>query len=417
MEKELGEETFDDTLSEKTTTTTTTVKAVLKPESETNIKKELSEDESKEPSKDIIKDLSEAVCEVCKAQFSTKTNKQKLAFKDHKINCHNICLDKERVKKEAGFAPGLFPCELCDHVSSSATSLGIHTRKNHTEKVNTNIKDLIKNKKKVLQMFSCEFCEKSYPLQRQLEMHKKKIHTMPKQNLQKVPDVTNENEFRAPKEVSKETNLVDETKQIQAMLMAQISDNEISEDDDEGDIKVLDMIAKPKTKSDVFEQDDCLLKLDKPQPQQKVDTHLKTRESNTAPNKTEMTKPDESEITEEAPADLLLNQLKTSKYFQGQPWKIFSQCTEPQLETFSTRLDFLPGWRSKKDLIRRRSGETFPITVFLSPEKILIKSGLGVVEYLRLQGVEPARLVGVAETLKIRDRNLNSYIGRIMFDF
>ena len=220
-------------------------------------------------------------CDGCHKTFPIKNSKHLSAFQVHKNNCSKMFMDRVMIKQEtvsSGFAPGLNPCDQCAHVSSSVVSLGIHVRNEHGE--TSNYEESTKEKKAASKMLVCDMCDKSYALRKQLDIHKKVAHSQPAdiqgKNKNKTEDgkqikvvkkerietetskiksiiradiSVEKNDVRADNKdvIEKDTSIEEEmeTRQIQSMLMDQISDNEISEDEDEGnDIEVLNVFSK-----------------------------------------------------------------------------------------------------------------------------------------------------------------------------
>ena len=104
-----------------------------------------------------------------------------------------------------------------------------------------------------------------------------------------------------------------------------------------------------------------------------------------------------------------------SKYFMDHP-SLFSKCSEGNLPTFQKTLKFLSGWKLKKNEVKKKNGERIPATHFLSPENVVIRSGLGVIEYLRIVGYKADYLNSLSLKLKVKPKNFQNYIGKYMFD-
>ena len=103
-----------------------------------------------------------------------------------------------------------------------------------------------------------------------------------------------------------------------------------------------------------------------------------------------------------------------SKYFIDHP-SLFSKCSEGNLSTFQ-KMKSLPGWKLKKNEVKKKNGEIIPANHFLSPENIVIRSGLGVIEYLRIVGAKADYLNSLSLKLKVKPKNFENYIGKYMFD-
>ena len=65
----------------------------------------------------------------------------------------------------------------------------------------------------------------------------------------------------------------------------------------------------------------------------------------------------------------------------------FSKYSEGNLPAFQKTLKFLPGWKLKRNKVKKKNWEQIPATHFLSPEDV-IRSSLDVIEYLRMVGAK-----------------------------
>jgi hypothetical protein len=304
---------------------------------------------------------------------------------------------RETAKKKLD--PKLYKCDVCAHTSSSGISLGIHKRNVH-KKDN-------KQAKKV-KTFACDVCDKAYPSQRTLIMHKKKFHSYIHKDkhgvTNKIHSSQNKVSDNEPNGIilddDKQTKEMHETNQIQTILMAQLSGNEFdfSADEDADAVTVVGGIKKPSSR-----------KISRTS-MEEVKKYVKTEVISNEILNTDLTESKSVDATTKK-----MNQLRESKYFQSQP-KLFSLCDQAKEKESFVEFDIIPGWRSKRTVIRKHNGDTPTMVFFLSPESILLRSGIGVLEYLRLDGASPGDLVTLAGSLRIREAKLINYIGRDVFD-
>jgi len=383
-----------------------------------------------------------------------------------------------QVKTEPGVTSA--SCDKCEHVSPSSTSLGIHIRQTHKDE---------------MRMFSCNSCDKSYPLKRQLGRHNTKVHGSVKRPLESESVKL---KMSAKKKVKLEKEeLGSETNLIQTMLLAQLSDNEISEDEEDGEVEVVEVVKNIDKKTLNDEIDNLMSNVpDKPEKlklketldelvvENRKDTlkEEKSSKGDSKPNllsktglkknaqtkptkiKTKSTKPkatikpemfksdpeklvepkteiasiEHAEVDSKLETDSkegvkteveqtkvvqpdenstkeMLEKLKTSAYFQSQR-SVFFACPPADLRLYN-RFGLVEGWGSRMEVVARPAGGTRAMASFLSPEGIVVRSGIGVLEYLRLQGSGQAEVVVLAERLRIREANLTNYIARFVFDF
>eukprot|EP00092_Neocalanus_flemingeri_P021618 GFUD01023448.1.p1 GENE.GFUD01023448.1~~GFUD01023448.1.p1 ORF type:complete len:761 (+),score=210.60 GFUD01023448.1:49-2283(+) len=303
-----------------------------------------------------------------------------------------------------------------------------------------------------IKLFPCDGCGKSYPSKMNLKMHKKRSckgessgliikteSTTSKVNSNLSVDATleeriNPNDTDINDEeatVDKATKTTDEslqseTDEIQNMLMLDNSDDD--EDDEDEDIEIVDFVVDPanreprapigqiKNETQVESSD---VSTTKRKNEEKADTDGIGSESieNEINEKKETdlnTKKKETDVNTNK-RDLIFEEMLKSKYFMDQP-SMFSNCTEGNMLTFQKNISFLPGWKMKKNEVKKKNGERIPATHFLSPEKIVVRSGLGVLEYLRLCGAKPEYLNTLSLKLKVKPKNFENYIGKYMFD-
>jgi len=319
-----------------------------------------------------------------------------------------------------------------------------------TSKVDTNVtKEAIKTsssmksvqesdlEKVPVQLFGCEGCDRSYPTSMKLKMHKKRsCKGGGSKNVKSEPDssklVENSDSLVATLEESvsaRDTsedepsidktskNVVDshtsETDEIQNMLMLDNLDDD-EEDDDDGEIELVDIIVDQKSK----------VHKEVPIGQIKNETQVDPNES--AESKCDVEEMDDSEKTvkitkEEIKTETsitshsMFEECLKSKYFLDHP-SLFSKGSEDNLPTFQKPIKFLPGWKLKRNEVLKKNGERIPATHFLSPENIVIRSGLGVLEYLRIVGAKAEYLESLSLKFKVKPKNFENYVGKYLYD-
>ena len=114
-------------------------------------------------------------------------------------------------------------------------------------------------------------------------------------------------------------------------------------------------------------------------------------------------------FTDKLAEDLLKQgiDLEKSVYFKSQKGNIIS-CGEKSSHHFTSEDPSLPeGWKTRH-LETTMNGKVVPLKRYLSPSNILIKSTLGVIEYLRLEGkMSREELQDLAKAFKVGQSKLN----------
>ena len=102
---------------------------------------------------------------------------------------------------------------------------------------------------------------------------------------------------------------------------------------------------------------------------------------------------------------------KKSPYFQGQGKGMLEQCSIQVKEMFEKDIKFLPGWKMRKTVIDKGNGQQNKITNFLTPapDTIILRSGVAVLEYLRLKGEPMQVLETLGQKMKLKEKNWTSY--------
>merc|ERR1712228_821618 len=99
-----------------------------------------------------------------------------------------------------------------------------------------------------------------------------------------------------------------------------------------------------------------------------------------------------------------------SKYFQKNP-KMMQTARERSCLLFTEVTDNLPhGWKFRNVEVNNKiTGEKSMAKHFLSPERKVLKTGLAVIEYLRLKGgIDYETLVDTAQKLNVPDQKFKS---------
>ena len=103
-----------------------------------------------------------------------------------------------------------------------------------------------------------------------------------------------------------------------------------------------------------------------------------------------------------------MKMIQQSKYYRENS-RMFEICPPDNVATFEKELKSLKGWKVKVNQIRKANGTMVPATHFLSPEGITVRSGVSVLEYLRLGGWGEAELTAQARKMKVKENNLKIY--------
>lgn len=128
--------------------------------------------------------------------------------------------------------------------------------------------------------------------------------------------------------------------------------------------------------------------------------------ANTA-SESKISEPVEATNTE-SESKMMIQLIQQSKYFQDNP-RMFGLCPAENIATFERELKSLKGWKVKQNQIKKPNGTIVPATHFLSPEGIIMRSGVAVLEYLKLGGWGEAEITAQAKKMKIKENNLQVY--------
>jgi len=191
------------------------------------------------------------------------------------------------------------------------------------------------------------------------------------------------------------------------LFMDNIAKDASDEEDDE--LEVIDYkIGKVKQESVTVEeasinQDDTA--------QEETDNSAKSLlESSKPQEEFEEEKSNSTEPAAESTKDKI-ELLKQSTYFQDNP-KQFEECTDDKFVNYwrdAKPLTFLAGWKMKKNEIKKATGETVPVINFLSPLNIILRSGVSVIEYLRLSGESDEEVTELSKKLRIKEEKFMKY--------
>ena len=107
--------------------------------------------------------------------------------------------------------------------------------------------------------------------------------------------------------------------------------------------------------------------------------------------------------------------IQQSKYYEENS-RMFEICPADNMATYEKELKSLKGWKVKVNQIRKANGTMVPATHFLSPEGITVRSGVAVLEYLRLGGWGEAELTAQARKMKVKESNLKIYREKYLGD-
>ena len=103
-----------------------------------------------------------------------------------------------------------------------------------------------------------------------------------------------------------------------------------------------------------------------------------------------------------------LKKLKGSPYFQDHP-RLYEVCPKENLSKFKKENRHLKDWRLEHTKVRR-NGVLLDSTHFLSPARIILKSGVAVLEYHRLVcDSDHTHLRELATKMKVKEKNWESY--------
>ena len=119
----------------------------------------------------------------------------------------------------------------------------------------------------------------------------------------------------------------------------------------------------------------------------------------------------QSEITSK-----MLRLLRSSLYFATHASDYYEENDESKLELFKeTKLSFLSDWKNRKlEGQSLKSGQKITTNHFLSPARIVLKTSLAVLEYLRLSGTELELLRNHSEKLGVKTQKFEKYFSEIM---
>jgi len=345
-------------------------------------------------------------------------------------------------KKRNSIGGSSFPCDLCNKVYSSTQARKHHMKKKHSgsslsnterdsqeesqdislnlpiiplldqgvvtsvrdapssSQLNIETKDDDESSRVSVKLFSCDGCSKSYASSMKLRMHKKRsckvgLNSSIKDEAQDYSVATLEESSDAvsndeEKDINHSTvpSNKSETDEIQNMLMMDNSDEDF--DDVDEDLELVDIVVDKKSK---VQKENSVGHI-------KNETQLETNED---------TDSNRIDLKEKDVQSWMIEECSKSQYFTDNP-AVFSKCLDDNLPSFLKSLKFLPGWKLKKNEVKKKNGERIPATHFLSPEGVVIRSGLGVLEYLKIGGADIERLKAVSLKLKVRPTNFEKYL-------
>jgi len=388
-------------------------------------------------------------------------------------------------KRNAGYAPGMFPCDECDKAYSSKQARANHKRTKHPikiEKIEQGIHDSFplldqgqgerngsgtidfptpsttketsekkddetnhemkqqQSTKPPVRLFECDGCGKTYESSMKLKMHKKRscqgrkilkdIESRPEtSNIAETVSATLEETAETTDTGSKveevlldKTVDISDTQEIQNMLML---DNLDDDDDDDDDIEMVDIVNKTsaapneipigKIKNET-QVEPVELDLEATTTESKSESSSENVNGEEQVNTENTTDAKAEEINTEDGSDDVIEVLKASKYFAANP-KMFEKGSEEILRTYQKPLKHIDGWKMKKNEILKENGQRIPTMHFLSPDNIILRSAIAVLEYMRLMGAPNKEyLESLGSKLKIKPHNIENYIGKYMFD-
>ena len=70
----------------------------------------------------------------------------------------------------------------------------------------------------------------------------------------------------------------------------------------------------------------------------------------------------------------------------------------------------------KEEEVKKKSGDRIPATHYVSPEHVVIRSGLGAIKYPSIVGAKADYLNSLSLKLKIKSKNFENDIGKYLFD-
>ena len=114
------------------------------------------------------------------------------------------------------------------------------------------------------------------------------------------------------------------------------------------------------------------------------------------------------EAADTSSSEAMFQMIQQSKYYKENS-RMFEICPEENIATFEKGLKSIKGWKVKVNQIRKANGAMVPATHFLSPEGITVRSGVAVLEYLRLGGWGEPDLTALAKKLKVKESNWAGY--------
>ena len=390
-------------------------------------------------------------CDECEKAYSSKAARSNHKRLKHQMS--NQVSGEIKMEKEDQRIPDSLP--LLDQGPKSGISTNENTTSN-TEEMSEKGDDVTSNQeikpqlfsKPPVRLFECDGCGKSYQSSMKLKMHKKRscqggkdledTGSRPKSSIMTEQDgVTLEEVLESSVNERKEVEpLIDktvdtsDTQEIQNMLML---DNLDDDDDDDDDIEMIDIVNKTsavtkeipigKIKNET-QVDPTEIELEAKTAESKSDNNVEDKSDNNVEDSiedeqlnTENTIHDTTEEvnTGENESEDMVEVLKKSKYFVENP-KMLEKCSEEILPTYQKALKCLDGWKYKKNEILKENGQRIPTCHFLSPDNIILRSAVAVLEYMRIIGEGKVGLEKLASKLKIKPHNIENYIGKYMFD-
>ena len=102
-----------------------------------------------------------------------------------------------------------------------------------------------------------------------------------------------------------------------------------------------------------------------------------------------------------------LQKLRSSSYFQAHS-RLYEVCPKENLSKFKKENRHLKDWQLEHTKVRK-AGVLLDSTHFLSPARIILKSGVAVLEYHRLAGTDHTQLRELATKMRVKEKNWESY--------
>jgi len=336
-------------------------------------------------------------CKYCKNSFKNKTGLFIHMGRVHRNEAQSNQNDSVTKKSETGISNLV----IQDVFSEATKSSDITTPTTESEKLDST-KTTSTTPSSTTKWASCR-CGKRFADEKKVLSHQKRscrYKQDEKGDSSLIEGTNNAKVVTDSLELEEKSSPSDDVEINRRLFMDNIK--EPSDDEEEEDVEIVDFIAAkispmvgepPSIKNEPVDSEQSL---------ESSDNEVASKENREPIKETK------------SPLELIKTE---SDYFKNYP-RHFEVATEEVFTEYMTTgkaCKFLPGWTLKHNKIKKKSGEIVTATHFLSPAKVILRTGVAVLEYLRLTGSSLEKLKEIAVSCKIREENVNQYLQKYVY--